>query len=53
MFEGIRVFDISDVEHPAVLVASIATACGSHTHTLLPEPENDRANMHWYLGPTR
>lgn len=35
MFEGIRVFDISDVTAP-VHVASVATACGSHTHTLLP-----------------
>jgi hypothetical protein len=42
MFEGIRVFDISDITAP-VHVASIATPCGSHTHTLLPEPENNRA----------
>lgn len=42
MFEGVRVFDISDITAP-VHVASIATDCGSHTHTLLPEPENDRA----------
>jgi hypothetical protein len=42
MFEGIRIFDISDVTTP-VHVASIPTDCGSHTHTLLPEPENDRA----------
>ncbi len=36
MFEGIRVFDISDVTAPE-LVASIPTDCGSHTHTLLPQ----------------
>lgn len=35
MFEGIRIFDISDVNAPE-LVASISTDCGSHTHTLLP-----------------
>ncbi|HEX6417772.1 MAG TPA: hypothetical protein VFZ77_04725 [Acidimicrobiales bacterium] len=36
MFEGIRIFDISDTTAP-VHLASIATACGSHTHTLLPK----------------
>jgi hypothetical protein len=42
MFEGIRIFDISDISAP-VWVASIQTDCGSHTHTLLPEAENNRA----------
>jgi len=42
MFEGIRVFDISNLSNP-VHVASIRTDCGSHTHALLPEPENNRA----------
>jgi hypothetical protein len=41
MFEGVRVFDISDLTAPEH-IASIPTDCGSHTHTLLPEPENDR-----------
>jgi hypothetical protein len=36
MFEGIRVFDVSDVRNPEH-VASIQTDCGSHTHTLLPD----------------
>ena len=45
MFEGIRVFDISDLRAPA-LVASVQTDCGSHTHTLLPEPENGRAILY-------
>lgn len=45
MFEGIRVFDISDLAAPA-LVASVQTDCGSHTHTLLPEPENGRAILY-------
>ncbi len=35
-WEGIKVFDISDVRHPEY-VASVETACGSHTHTLVPE----------------
>ena len=45
MFEGIRVFDISDITAP-VHLASIPTDCGSHTHTLLPEPENNRAILY-------
>ena len=45
MFEGIRVFDISDISAPRH-VASIETDCGSHTHTLLPEPEKGRAILY-------
>ncbi|GAA3865423.1 LVIVD repeat-containing protein [Streptomyces sedi] len=35
-WEGIRVFDISDVRAPRY-VSAVETACGSHTHTLVPE----------------
>ncbi|KAB8160258.1 hypothetical protein FH609_028190 [Streptomyces sp. 3MP-14] len=35
-WEGIRVFDISDVRNPRY-VSAVETACGSHTHTLVPE----------------
>jgi len=45
MFEGIRIFDISDLTSP-VQVGAVRTDCGSHTHTLLPEPENDRAILY-------
>jgi hypothetical protein len=45
MFEGIRIFDISDITAPE-LVGAVRTDCGSHTHTLLPEPENDRAILY-------
>ncbi|MBB0244518.1 hypothetical protein FNQ90_10475 [Streptomyces alkaliphilus] len=34
-WEGIRVFDISDLRAPKY-VAAVETACGSHTHTLVP-----------------
>jgi hypothetical protein len=37
MFEGVRIFDISNPAAP-VHVNSVATACGSHTHTLVPAP---------------
>ncbi|WP_123379972.1 hypothetical protein [Pseudokineococcus lusitanus] len=38
-WEGVKVFDISDRENPEY-VASVETACGSHTHTNVPDPEN-------------
>jgi hypothetical protein len=34
-WEGIKVFDISDKANPKY-VASVETACGSHTHTIVP-----------------
>jgi hypothetical protein len=36
MFEGVRIFDVSDPTAP-VHVASVATDCGSHTNTLVPD----------------
>lgn len=41
MFEGIRVFDISDPANP-VHIGSVRTDCGSHTHTLVPDPANNK-----------
>ncbi|MFJ3903103.1 LVIVD repeat-containing protein [Streptomyces sp. NPDC090025] len=35
-WEGIKIFDISDIAHPKY-VAAVETACGSHTHTLVPQ----------------
>ncbi|WP_189849484.1 LVIVD repeat-containing protein [Streptomyces omiyaensis] len=35
-WEGMKIFDISDVANPKY-VASVETACGSHTHTILPQ----------------
>jgi hypothetical protein len=40
-FEGLHVFDISDLEDP-VLIASVPTPCGSHTATGVPDLANDR-----------
>jgi hypothetical protein len=40
-FEGIQIFDISDLDD-IELVASVALDCGSHTHSVVPDPENDR-----------
>ncbi|MFF9624363.1 hypothetical protein [Streptomyces griseosporeus] len=38
-WEGMKVFDISDKANPRY-VAAVETACGSHTHTLVPERDN-------------
>ncbi|GGX21498.1 LVIVD repeat-containing protein [Streptomyces chryseus] len=35
-WEGMKIFDISDKSNPQY-VAAVETACGSHTHTLVPE----------------
>jgi hypothetical protein len=37
-WEGIRIFDITDVTNP-VYVKAVETDCGSHTHTLVPDPD--------------
>ncbi|MCX5555651.1 LVIVD repeat-containing protein [Streptomyces sp. NBC_00038] len=38
-WEGMKIFDISDKANPKY-VAAVETACGSHTHTLVPEKKN-------------
>ncbi len=48
-WEGIRVFDISDVTHPRY-VRAVATACGSHTHTLVPGKGADDDKVFVYVS---
>jgi hypothetical protein len=38
-WEGIRIFDITDVRNPQY-IKSVRTDCGSHTHTLVPGDED-------------
>ena len=38
-FRGVRIFDISDIDHPKQ-VADVQTCRGSHTHTLVPDPKD-------------
>ena len=45
---GIRIFDISDLDHP-VNVGNVQTCRGSHTHTLLVDP-NDAENVYVYVS---
>ena len=49
-FRGIRIFDISDLHNPKQ-VAAVQTCRGSHTHTLVPDP-NDKANLYVYGSGT-
>ena len=44
-FEGIRMFDVTDPTRPVFLDA-IATACGSHTHTLVPNPKAKMVHLY-------
>jgi hypothetical protein len=45
---GIRIFDISDITHPKP-ITSVQTCRGSHTHTLVTDP-NDQANVYIYVS---
>jgi hypothetical protein len=49
-FRGVRIFDITDVTKPKQ-VAAVQTCRGSHTHTLVTDP-NDKANLYIYGSGT-
>jgi hypothetical protein len=49
-FRGVRIFDISDIRNPKQ-VAAVQTCRGSHTHTLVVDP-NDKANVYIYVSGT-
>ncbi len=49
-FRGVRIFDISDIRNPKQL-AAVQTCRGSHTHTLLIDP-NDKDNVYIYVSGT-
>ncbi|HET7460890.1 MAG TPA: hypothetical protein VFJ82_06570, partial [Longimicrobium sp.] len=49
-FRGVRIFDITDLDHPRQ-VAAIQTCRGSHTHTLVASP-SDPANLYVYVQGT-
>jgi hypothetical protein len=59
-FEGLHIFDISDLSDPE-LIGSVeisarpeadATGCGSHTVTAVPDPENNRLVIYNQSGGT-
>ncbi len=49
-FRGIRIFDISDMRMPKQ-VAAVQTCRGSHTHTLVNDPD-DKGNIYVYNSGT-
>ena len=49
-FLGVRIFDISDLDNPRQ-VAAVQTCRGSHTHTLVTDPD-DRENVYIYVSGT-
>jgi hypothetical protein len=49
-FRGVRIFDISDLRKPKQ-VAAVQTCRGSHTHTLVTDP-NDHENLYIYGSGT-
>jgi hypothetical protein len=49
-FRGVRIFDISDLQNPKQ-VAAVQTCRGSHTHTLVIDP-NDKDNVYIYVSGT-
>lgn len=49
-FRGVRIFDISDIQNPKQ-VAAVQTCRGSHTHTLVLDP-NDKNNVYIYVSGT-
>ena len=49
-FRGVRIFDISDIKNPKQ-VGAVQTCRGSHTHTLVIDP-NDKDNVYIYVSGT-
>src|SRR5215470_16098318 len=49
-FRGVRIFDISDIRNPKQM-AAVQTCRGSHTHTLVLDP-NDKDNVYIYVSGT-
>src|SRR5256712_7112701 len=49
-FRGVRIFDISDIKSPKQ-IAAVQTCRGSHTHTLVLDP-NDKNNVYIYVSGT-
>ncbi len=49
-FRGVRIFDISDIEHPKV-ITQVQTCRGSHTHTLVEDPA-DKGVVYIYVQGT-
>ena len=51
-FEGIRIIDISNPANPQ-FVGAVATDCGSHTHTIVPDTANNRVLLYVSSFPSQ
>jgi hypothetical protein len=49
-FRGVRIFDIGNIDRPTQ-VAAVQTCRGSHTHTLVPDPQ-DSTSVYVYVSGT-
>lgn len=49
--KGIRVFDVSDFTNP-IQVAAVQTCRGSHTHTVVSDPNTSSGNIYVYVSGT-
>jgi hypothetical protein len=49
-FRGVRIFDVTNLDNP-IQVAAVQTCRGSHTHTLVPHPSDDRI-LYVYVSGT-
>jgi hypothetical protein len=49
-FRGVRIFNIADIKNPKQVTA-VQTCRGSHTHTLVVDP-NDKDNVYIYVSGT-
>jgi hypothetical protein len=49
-FQGVRIFDVSDVANP-VQVAAVQACRGSHTHSVVTDPD-DAENVYIYVSGT-
>ena len=50
-FEGLRIFDVTNPEVP-VHIASVPTACGSHTHTTISDERDQQGVIYVSSYPT-
>ena len=50
-FQGVRIFDISDTRPSPVQVAAVQTCRGSHTHSLVTDPD-DASTIYVYVSGT-
>ena len=49
-FEGLRIFDVTNPLVP-VHIASVTTTCGSHTHTTIPDDDDQRLIVYVSSNP--